>query len=83
MQDHKPVSALRTMDGATDGRSWLFLTPLLIAAGFAIAACTPTVQLQAPKDPITINLNIQADVRVRIEEAAQKDISANPDIFGD
>lgn len=47
-----------------------------------LAACTPTVQLQAPKDPITINLNIQADVRVRIEEAAQKDIDANPDIFG-
>ncbi len=47
------------------------------------AACTPTVQLQAPKEPITINLNIQADVRVRIEEAAQKDIESNPDIFGD
>lgn len=57
------------------------LAPLLVVAGLA-AACTPTVQLQAPKEPITINLNIQADVRVRIEEAAQKDIESNPDIFG-
>lgn len=46
-----------------------------------LAACTPKVQLEAPKEPITINLNIQADVRVRIEEAAQQDIAANPDIF--
>ncbi len=59
------------------------LAPLLVLAGLAVAACTPTVQLQAPKEPITINLNIQADVRVRIEEAAQKDIESNPDIFGE
>jgi hypothetical protein len=59
------------------------LASLLVMAGLAVAACTPTVQLQAPKDPITINLNIQADVRVRIEEAAQKDIESNPDIFGE
>jgi len=51
---------------------------LLIAA----AACTPRVALEAPKEPITINLNITADVRVRIEEAAETDIENNPDIFG-
>lgn len=48
----------------------------------ALAACTPTVAVEAPKEPITINLNIQADVRVRIEEAAEEDIADNPDIFG-
>jgi len=47
-----------------------------------LAACTPTVAVEAPKEPITINLNIKADVRVRIEEAAESDISENPDIFG-
>ncbi len=67
----------------SQGRRVQGLAPLLMVAGLAAAACTPTVQLQAPKDPITINLNIQADVRVKIEEAAQKDIDANPDIFGD
>ncbi len=48
----------------------------------ALMACTPKVAVEAPKEPITINLNIQADVRVRIEEAAQSDIADNPDIFG-
>jgi YnbE-like lipoprotein len=50
---------------------------------FAVAACTPTVQVEAPKEPITINLNVKldAEVRVKIEEQADKDIKANPDIF--
>lgn len=50
---------------------------------FALAACTPTVQVAAPKEPITINLNVKldAEVRVKIEEQAGRDIQENPDIF--
>jgi hypothetical protein len=46
-------------------------------------ACTPTVRVEAPKEPITINLNIKldADVRVKLEEEAKKDIESNPDVF--
>lgn len=46
----------------------------------ALAACEPTVKVEAPKEPITINLNIKldADVRVRLEEQAEKDVSTNP-----
>lgn len=54
-------------------------------AGFLLllGACQPTVKVQAPEEPITINLNIKldADVRLRLEEEAQEDIKANPDIF--
>ena len=48
-----------------------------------LAGCTPTVKVEAPKEPITINLNIKldADVRVRLEEQAKEDIERNPDIF--
>lgn len=50
---------------------------------FAVTACTPTVQVAAPKEPITINLNVKldAEVRVKIEEQAAKDIEKNPDVF--
>lgn len=50
---------------------------------FALVACTPTVQVAAPKEPITINLNVKldAEVRVKIEEQASKDIQEHPDIF--
>ncbi|WP_022726968.1 YnbE family lipoprotein [Fodinicurvata sediminis] len=48
-----------------------------------LAACQPTVRVEAPKDPITINLNVKldADVRVRLEEQAEEDIESNSDIF--
>lgn len=55
----------------------------VMALAALLTACTPTVQVAAPKEPITINLNIKldADVRVRLEEAAKKDIETNPGIF--
>lgn len=49
----------------------------------ATVACQPSVRLEAPREPITINLNINldADVRVRLEQQAEKDIKANPNVF--
>lgn len=45
-----------------------------------LAACTPKVQLEAPSEPITINLNVKldADVRLRLEEQAKDDVDENP-----
>ena len=47
------------------------------------AACTPSVRVEAPKEPIVINLNIKlsADVRVKLEQEAKGDIKKNPGIF--
>lgn len=57
--------------------------PLFVAAAVLAAGCQPTVRMQAPKEPITINLNVKldAEVRVKLEEQAQEDIEKNPDIF--
>ncbi len=51
--------------------------------GGALAGCEPTVKIEAPREPITINLNIKldADIRVRVEDKAKEDIAANPDVF--
>ncbi len=56
----------------------VFALPLL-AIIFA-AGCSPTVQVVAPKEPITINLNIKldADVRLRVEEKAKQDVGSKP-----
>ncbi len=61
---------------------WREVTALLVL-GLPLAACQPTVQIEAPKEPITINLNIKldADVRLRIEETAGEDVVENEDIF--
>ena len=51
-----------------------------IAATLLIAGCTPTVKVEAPTEPITINLNVKldAEVRVKLEEKAQEDVANNP-----
>lgn len=73
-----------TLSVAPEQKAGLHRRAALVAlGGLAAAACTPTVQLKAPEEPITINMNIQADVRVKIEDAAQKDIQSNPEIFGE
>jgi hypothetical protein len=55
----------------------------LLVAGLLLAACQPTVKVEAPDKPITINLNVKldAEVRVKLEEKAEEDIQENPDIF--
>ncbi len=58
------------------------IVPLLILP--FLVACTPTVKVEAPDKPIEINMNIkiEQEVRVRVERDLDKQISANPDLFG-
>lgn len=41
----------------------------LAALAVAVSACTPTVQMAAPKEPITVNLNvkIQHEIYVKVD----------------
>ena len=76
-------ATMRQIPGRGRTRDWwqLMAGTLLLAGG--LIACQPKVQVDAPKEPITINLNIKldADVRVRLEERAKEDIQRNPGIF--
>jgi hypothetical protein len=58
-------------------------TVLILMAAGLVVSCAPKVALEAPKEPITINLNIKldAEVRVKLEEKAKQDIARNPEIF--
>jgi len=61
------------------------LFPILLvgAASALIAACTPTVKIEAPDKPIQINLNVKIDqeVRVKLDDSVEDLISSNPDLF--
>ena len=78
-----PVATPSRAGGRRARRAAGLRSPALVAALVAAttAACQPTVKVEAPKEPITINLNIQADVRVKLEERAREDVEANPDVF--
>lgn len=57
---------------------------ILVGCGALFVACTPTVKVEAPDKPIEINMNIkiEQEVRVRVEKDLDKQIMANPDLFG-
>lgn len=50
----------------------------------AVAACAPTVKIEAPDKPIEINLNvkIEQEVRVKVERDLDKAIQDDPALFG-
>ena len=54
---------------------------MAVVLGSLVIGCTPTVRVEAPKEPIKIDLNITADVRVKVENAVENTIDSNPDIF--
>ncbi len=65
--------------------SWRWFSGFTALAGSSLilllaGGCSPTIKVEAPSEPITINLNIKldADVRVRLEEVAQDDVENNP-----
>jgi lipoprotein NlpI len=56
---------------------------VLLVALLALAACQHKVQIEAPKEPIVINLNvkIEQEVRVKVEEDVNELFETNEDIF--
>ena len=59
--------------------------PLLCAltAAVVFTACQPKVQIVPSADPIVINLNvnINQEIRVRLDEEVEDLITDNPDLF--
>jgi hypothetical protein len=47
-------------------------------------ACTPRVQLEAPREPIVINLNVKVEqeIRVRVDRDLDALIAEDEDLFG-
>ena len=49
----------------------------------SLAACAPKVQLEAPKEPITINLNvkIEHEIRVKVDQDIENLFDEDDDLF--
>ena len=66
--------------------SWLLRAgrPLLCGITLlAVVSCTPTVQIQPPSEPITINLNIKIEheIKVKVDHELDKLFESESDIF--
>lgn len=57
---------------------------LVILSVLFLAACTPKVEVQAPDEPIEINLNIkiEQEVRVRVERDLEHLFEEEDELFG-
>jgi hypothetical protein len=58
----------------------LLISLVLLAS---LAGCTPTVKVEAPKEPIVINLNvkIQHDIRVQVDDELKNLFEEDSDLF--
>ena len=56
---------------------------LSLVSLWLLAACQPTVQLQAPSEPITINLNvrIEHEIRVKVDQELDEVFAENEELF--
>ncbi|MBP6985894.1 MAG: YnbE family lipoprotein [Alphaproteobacteria bacterium] len=55
----------------------------MVLGTLAMAACSPTVMLEAPEKPVRIDLNIKIDheVRVKLEKNVDALVKSKPDLF--
>ena len=55
----------------------------LVAAAGLLAACNPTVKVEAPDKPIVINLNvkIEQEVRIKVDKDVESLVNNNPNLF--
>lgn len=78
----------RILDQPTDNdmnRVSVFFLPatMLLLAGVMIGGCSPTVRVEAPDKPITINMNIKIDheIRVKVDRDIDNALNKRTDIF--
>ena len=62
---------------------WIAMSLALLAMTVLLAACTPTVKLEAPDKPIEINMNVNIEHHVKVEIAkdVKQAMAKNKDIF--
>ena len=79
MTSRSPTSSLTTQPRFNKLRQFLLVGSCLML----ISACTPTVKVQAPAEPITINLNIKIEheIRIKVEKELEELFSEDSELF--
>lgn len=56
---------------------------LIFIGALSLVACSPTVKVETPNEPITINLNVKIDHEIRVKVDKQLDdlFSENSELF--
>ena len=68
---------------ARPGRGTALKLALPALLGLVLLGCQPTVRVEAPDKPITINLNIkiEQEIRIRVEKDVEDLLDKDDDLF--
>jgi hypothetical protein len=60
-----------------------FIMCTALMGGFMLTACNPTVKVEAPDEPITINMNIKIEheVRIKVDKELDNVLSDDSGLF--
>ncbi|GAB3456713.1 YnbE family lipoprotein [Insolitispirillum peregrinum] len=69
--------------GRLSGRVRACSRTLILASLLGVAACQPTIKVEAPDKPIVINLNvkIEQEVRIKVEKDVDSLLEQNNELF--
>ncbi len=61
----------------------MYRLPLMAITVTLMLACSPTVKVEPPEEPITINLNvkIEHDIRVKVDKELEDVFSEDSELF--
>ena len=68
---------------ARPGQGTVLKLALPALLGLVLLGCQPTVRVEAPEKPITINLNIkiEQEIRIRVEKDVEDLLDEDDDLF--
>lgn len=58
-------------------------TMIAMLALFLLAGCTPRIEVEAPKEPITINMNvkIEHEIHIKVDKDVESLLKSRSDLF--
>jgi lipoprotein NlpI len=60
-----------------------FTAALLASTALMLVGCTPRIEVAAPKEPITINMNvkIEHEIRIKVDKDVESLLKNRSDLF--
>ena len=58
-------------------------TMIAMLALFLLAGCTPRIEVAAPKEPITINMNVKSEheIHIKVDKDVESLLKSRSDLF--
>lgn len=59
------------------------VTLLAVLAALTLSGCTPRIEVAAPKEPITINMNvkIEHEIHIKVDKDVENLLKSRSDLF--